>query len=401
MAWNIVFVDDDASVLEALQRMLRSMRREWRMHFFTRAEDALDLLKSEPVDVVVSDMRMPGLDGAAFLSQVKQAYPQVIRIALSGYADHDMVLRAVRSAHQYLAKPCDAETLRDAIVRVKALQDLLGEPSLRAVVAQLDVLPSLPSLYQEIMQELESEGASVKRVGEIIAKDVGMTAKILQLVNSAFFGVSRHVASPAQAAILLGLDIIRALVLSLHIFSQFQNKAFSENDVSTLWKHSLITALYAKTIAETEGAERMVCEDAFVAGMLHDVGKLILMQNLPDQTKQAMERSAETGEPFWVSETALMGTSHGQVGAYLMGVWGLSDSIVEALAFHHFPSRCPHRRFSALTAVHAADFLHYAVAGGPAFQGPLLVDQGYLQELGVLGRLRQWKEACEGAVGEA
>ncbi len=398
MEWRIVFVDDDPGVLEGLQRMLRSMRREWRMHFFSSASEALAFLATEPVDVVVSDMRMPGVDGAEFLSQVKRTYPDAIRIALSGYADQDMVLRAVRSAHQYLAKPCSAETLKGAIERVKALRELLGEKSLRAVVADLEVLPSLPSLYQEIMKELESEGASVKRVGEIIAKDVGMTAKILQLVNSAFFGVSRHVSSPAQAAVLLGLDTIRALVLSLHIFSQFKGKAFSERDVSALWEHSLTTAVYAKTIATAFGADRLVCEDAFMAGMLHDVGKLIFMQNLPEKTKQAVDRSTQSGEPLWASETAVIGTSHGQVGAYLMGVWGLPESIVEALAFHHFPSRCPHRQFSALTAVHAADFLHYAVAGGPTFQGPGLVDQTYLADMGVLGHLKQWKEACQGAI---
>lgn len=400
MEWSILFVDDDRSVLDGLQRMLRSMRRVWRMHFFDTASEALQFLQSQPVDVVVADMRMPGVDGAQFLSEVKRAYPGIIRIALSGYADQDMVLRAVRSAHQYLAKPCSAETLKGAIERVKALRELLAEKPLRAVVAGLEVLPSLPSLYQEIMRELESEGASVKRVGEIIAKDVGMTAKILQLVNSAFFGVSRHVTSPAQAAVLLGLETIRALVLSLHIFSQFQGKAFSEKDVSTLWEHSLTTAVYAKTIAVLEGAERMVCEDAFMAGMLHDVGKLIFMQNLAEKTKQAIGRSEQTGEPIWASETALIGTSHGEVGAYLMGVWGLPDSIVESLAFHHFPSRCPHRQFSALTAVHAADFLHYAIAGGAPFQGPGLVDQAYLAELGVLGRLRTWKEACQAAIAE-
>ncbi len=398
MGWNIVFVDDDPGVLEGLQRMLRSMRREWRMHFFPCAAEALAFLESEPVDVVVSDMRMPGLDGAEFLAHVKRHYPDAIRIALSGYADQELVLRAVRSAHQYLAKPCSPETLKGAIERVKALQALLGEKSLRAVVSDLEALPSLPSLYQEIMKELESEGASLKRVGEIIAKDVGMTAKILQLVNSAFFGLSRHVSHPAQAAVLLGLDTIRALVLSLHIFSQFEGKGFSEKDVSTLWEHSLVTAVYAKTIATSFGADRVVCEDAFMAGMLHDVGKLIFMQNLAEKTKLAMERSLQTGEPLWASEKAVIGTSHGEVGAYLLGVWGLPESIVEALAFHHFPSRCPHRQFSALTAVHAADFLHYAVAGGPPFQGLGLVDQEYLSDLGLLGRLKEWKEACQKAI---
>ncbi|ROQ90130.1 response regulator [Desulfosoma caldarium] len=394
MAWKILFVDDEPHVLQALRRMLRPMRTEWTMHFCLEAREALDLLAREPVDVVVSDMRMPGIDGAQFLLEVKKQHPDVIRIALSGYSEQDLVMRAVRSAHQYLAKPCDAEKLKSTIDRVKTLRTLLEEKPLRALVSSVDTLPSLPSLYQQIMEELESEAPSIRRVGEIIARDVGMTAKILQLVNSAFFGLTRHVSSPEQAVVLLGLNIIRALVISTQIFTEFQAKGLPADEMDRLWTHSLNTAVSAKAVAQAAHAEPIIVDDAFMAGMLHDVGKLILWQAFPDKAADVGKRCEATGEPLWKSEEALVGTTHGELGAYLLGVWGLPDNIVEAVAFHHFPGRCPHREFSALTAVHAADLLDYAIHGGPSYQGPNLADAAYLDQLQCLGRLREWKNAC-------
>lgn len=399
MALKILFVDDEPNVLQALRRMLRPMRMEWTMHFCSEAREALELLAQEPVDVVVSDMRMPGIDGAQFLLEVRKRHPDIIRIALSGYSEQDLVLRAVRAAHQYLAKPCDAEKLRSTIERVKTLRTLLDEKPLRALVSSVDTLPSLPALYQKIMEELESEDPSIKRVGEIIARDVGMTAKILQLVNSAFFGLSRHVSSPEQAVVLLGLNIIKTLVISTQIFTEFQAKGLPPDRMDRLWTHSLNTAVCAKTVAQQAGADPMIVDDAFMAGMLHDVGKLILWQALPDQVAEVDKRCEGTGEPEWKSEHALVSTTHAEFGAYLLGVWGLPDNIVEAVAFHHFPGRCPHREFSALTAVHAADVLTYAIHGGPPYQGPNLVDAAYLDQLQCLNRLKEWKSACSDALG--
>ncbi|SMC24253.1 HD-like signal output (HDOD) domain, no enzymatic activity [Desulfacinum hydrothermale DSM 13146] len=394
MQGKILFVDDESNVLQGLRRMLRPLRKEWTAHFCTNAKEALELMAREPVDVVVSDMRMPGIDGAQFLLEVKKTYPDVIRIALSGYSEEDLALRAARSAHQYLAKPCEPEKLVATIQRVQSLRQLLAKGALRDLVSGMDTLPSLPSLYEEIMEELESEDPSIKRVGEIIGRDVGMTAKILQLVNSAFFGLTRHVSSPEQAVTLLGLNTIKALVLSSQIFSQFQEENFPPQFLDQLWTHSLNAALCAKTIAQESGAETHIVEDAFMAGMLHDVGKLILMHALPEKAAQALDRSETTEEPLWKSEEAIFGTSHAELGAYLLGVWGLPDNIVEATAFHHCPGRCPHREFSALTAVHTADVMDYALHGGPSYQGPNLVDQTYLSDLGVLGRLKEWKQVC-------
>lgn len=208
MKLSVLFVDDEPHVLQGLQRMMRSMRQEWEIITAGGGLEALDLLSRKPVDVVVTDMRMPGMDGTQLLNEIKNSYPQIVRIILSGQSDREMILKSVRPAHQYLAKPCNDEILKSTIERSCWLRDLLADNSLKQLISRIDSLPSLPTLYLEILRELESPYSSMQKIGEIISRDIGMTAKILQMVNSAFFGFRRHIASPAEAAELLGLETI-------------------------------------------------------------------------------------------------------------------------------------------------------------------------------------------------
>ncbi|HID38707.1 MAG TPA: response regulator, partial [Calditrichaeota bacterium] len=174
---KVLFVDDDPSLISGLKRMLRPLRKEWEMHFVPGGQEALDLLAESRFDVIVSDMRMPGMNGAELLARVRELYPHMIRIILSGYSDQDLLLKAVRPAHQFLSKPCDADTLKNTVLRVSKIQDILNSNEVKQVIAQVDSLPSLPYLYQEIMRKLEEDDTAVKDVGMIIQKDIGMSAQ--------------------------------------------------------------------------------------------------------------------------------------------------------------------------------------------------------------------------------
>ncbi|MBA4394227.1 MAG: two-component system response regulator, partial [Desulfobacca sp.] len=239
---KIIFVDDEPQILKGLQRMLHFLRKEWEMKFVEGGAEALSLLQEEPCDVIVTDMRMPGMDGVQLLSQVKTLFPEMIRLVLSGYSDKEMVLQAVPLAHQYLAKPCDPQTLILAIKRASALCDLLSDHALKKLITQDTTLPSLPALYLELEQVIQTENSTIDRVAEIIAQDLGMTAKVLQLANSSFFGLPRTVSSPKEAVLLIGLKALQALILSVHIFSQFRNASRFQVFLDYLWHHSLGTA---------------------------------------------------------------------------------------------------------------------------------------------------------------
>lgn len=398
MKLSILFVDDEPHVLQGLQRMLRSMRDVWEINTATGGLEALDFLGRKPVDVVVTDMRMPGMDGNQLLQEIKNRYPEIVRIVLSGQSDREMVLKSVRPAHQYLSKPCRDEILKSTIERSCGLRDLLGNNSLRRLISRIDSLPSQPALYLEILRELESPYSSMHRIGEIISQDIGMTAKILQLVNSAFFGFRRHIASPAEAAELLGLETIKALVLSVKIFSQLDSAGMKVFGVDRIWAHSLATGVLAKTIAAAAGQERTIIDEAFMAGLLHDAGKLFLAANLPRQYQEALTAYRGNGGSELAAELQTFGVTHAEVGAYLLALWGLPFPIVEAIAFHHAPGRCSQKELGVLTAVHAGNSLEHALRGQET--ADCLPDQTYLAELQLLHKLPEWQALCGQALGE-
>lgn len=391
---KILFVDDETMVLEGLRRMLRSMRREWAMDFVENAENALNKLKEESFDVVVSDMRMPGMNGSQLLDQVRRQYPQVVRIILSGHSDREMVLRSLGPTHQFLSKPCDAELLKNTITRACALRDIIHNDTLKQIVARIQSLPSLPSFYLELIEEINSPEASIKRVGEIICRDVGMMAKLLQLVNSAFFGLSRQVTSPAQAARLLGLDTIKSLILTSHVFRQFQATHVTGFDLQCLWDHSFTVGAFARTIAMREGDHEQEPDNALMAGMLHDVGQLVLAANMPAVFEQCCRLARTEQIPMWQAESKVMGVSHGQIGAYLLGLWGLPDPIVEALAFHHCLGNCASKEFSTLVAVHVADGLDHEFSKRQESIQASPIDMDHIEQMGFADSIDDWRRLC-------
>ncbi len=390
---QVLFVDDEQLVLKGLQRMLRSMRHEWNMYFVTSGQAALAIINQHPVDAVVTDMQMPGMDGVQLLAEIMRRQPDIVRIILSGQLDQEMILQTVRSAHQHLAKPCDADLLKSTLAQAFALRDILVDDNLQKLVSRVESLPSLPSLYLEIMEELQSSYTSFQKVGEIIAKDVGMTAKILQMVNSAFFGLRRHIASPREAVGYLGLETVKSLVLTAKIFSQFDQKKIVGFSLDDLWNHSILTAIFAKTIVKLENQRREAIDDAYMAGLLHDLGKLVLVQNLYDGYQEALVEVQQSNRCLWEIEDEFFGTTHAEIAAYLMGLWGLKYPVVEAIAFHHYPRKC-HQHMGILAAVHAANGLAHDLGAAETNQISN-VDKTYLKDLNVIERLPAWQSACQ------
>lgn len=393
MKKKILFVDDEPNLLQGLQRMLRPMRQEWEMSFAQSGAEALELLNQQKFEVIVSDMRMPGMDGVQLLTEVQRRYPHIMRIILSGHSDKEFVLKSVKTVHQYLSKPCEPETLKAVINRASSLDQWLAQESLKKLVSQITVLPSLPSLYLEIVEALNSPEVSLHKIGDIISKDIGMTAKILQLVNSAFFGLPRRISNPRQAVTLLGLDLVKTLVLSINIFQQFDQKRISTIILKDLWQHSFHTAVMAKNIAQAESQDQKIIDDAFTGGLLHDLGKPILLMNFPDQCKQIEEWKQQRQISSWEAEKEIIGTEHAIIGAYLLRLWGLPDSVVEAVAFHHsfFPERTD---FTPLRASQAANIIAHMLANEQEYS-PTISYPDYWEKSGLIDKFQNWLEICK------
>ncbi len=391
---TLLFVDDEPKVLQGLQRQLRPMREDWDMHFVDGGRQALEFMAAHPVDIVVSDMMMPGMDGSQLLTEVRKRHPQAVRIVLSGHTGRDAVLRLVGPAHQYLSKPCDADELRRAITRAFALRDLLGNDRLKQLTARVKTLPSPPALQNRLTEELQKESPSIEVVGNIISRDVALTAKILQLVNSAFFGLAQSINHPTDAVIYLGLNTIRSLVLSLGIFSQFDQKQCPSFSLDTLAHHSWLTGAMARTVAQQEHCELTVLDQCFLAGLLHDVGQLVLAASLREEYGAVIARAKQENQPMWQAEQEVLGASHADVGAYLLALWGLPNQIIEAVALHHQPARSAIPEFSPVVAVHAADVFAHEFSETPTEAPPPRLDLCHLTELDCVERIEIWRDHC-------
>lgn len=377
---RILFVDDEERVLAGLKRMLRPQRETWELHFASSGPEALALMAERDFDVVVSDVKMPGMDGISLLSEIQGKYPDLVRIILSGHTDAGDTMRATGVAHQYLAKPCDPDMLKETVARSSAIRGELANESLRQVIAATKSLPSMPALYSQVTNELSGPDPSLARVGDVISQDAGMSAKILQLVNSSFFGMRRQITDVRQAVTMLGLDIVIALVMSVHLFQQARVPSTLKGRLDRMWTTSLLVANTARAIAKAEGASKEAAEDAFLAGVLHDCGSLVLVSNWPDECEDL--ESAADAEEERALERSLFGAEHGEVGAYLLSLWGLPDTIVEAVGLHHEPSRSETSTFSPLTAVHVARALE--------MNEPLDVE--YIKRIGLDSRIDAWKD---------
>ncbi len=391
---RILFVDDEPMVLKGLQRTLRKRRAEWDTVFASNGKEALEILDRQSMDVIVSDLKMPDMDGMQLLTKVRERHPHMVRIILSGNTEHEVTLRSVQYAHQNLTKPCDAKVLKHTLAKLFALREILADESVKKIVSQIESLPSLPSIYSAIIEEMQSEDPSIKKISGIISKDLSMTAKILQVVNSVFFGLARKISSPKEAVVLLGLETIKALVLSVKIFSEFSQKNYSWFSIDALFNHSMSVSANTRAIVKTEKLGADLVKYSLMAGLLHDLGKLILLTNFPKPFKQILTDARESGQELSDLEYEAFGTSHAEIGAYLMGLWNLETPIIEAIAFHHRPANSMSDKMGLLTAVHVGDAIDHNGQPSAGEDADLLYDAQYLEKLGVADRITQWRQVC-------
>lgn len=389
---RVLFVDDEPHVLNGMRRTMIDMDQAWDMAFCTNGAEALALVHERAFDVIVSDMRMPQMNGAQLLEAIRSIHPGTIRIILSGYADAETVLRTVGPAHMYMAKPCDRTILRTAIDRAISLRRLLNSDNLREALTGLVNLPSVPDLFLKIAAELQSPNASAKAVADIIGRDPAMMAELLKLTNTAYFAVAAQVTTPLQAVRTLGLETVQALVLRSGIFRQFNGSTAARPLIEGLADYSLVVAKLAEDIALAEGASNSIAKGAYCAGMLSSVGSLILLDAGESAYRDTLARVRED-MPLHVAEEQAFGSCHAVIGAYLLGLWGFPDMIVEAVAYCCTPQYCPGRDNLVLTAVHAARAL------GPPM--PLLPPEAeethglaadYVRDIGKYGALGRWQE---------
>ncbi len=381
---RILFVDDDPSVLGGLRNFFRKDRHRWDLVFAASGESALAEFAAGHFDVIVCDMRMPGMDGATLLQHVKDDYPETTRIVLSGQADEKGIARALPVTHQFLSKPCDGEVLRAVLERTCGLRALLVNDGIKKIIGGVNRLPSHPGLYWELVSVISRGDATADEIAGIVECDPAMTAKILQLVNSAYFGLAQRVTSIAQAITYLGSDLVKGLTLGMQVFKAFDGVTTPGFSLTQLQQHSLMTARLARRLAPSARLR----DESFTAAMVHDIGEVVLAIGCKERLAELMLARETQQAPLHVVERQLFGVTHAEVGAYLLGIWGLPFTMIEAVAFHHEPGMTVGDP-ELLALVHVADAL---VPRGDDTSSPVRPDLAFLEAAGLASRLPQWRE---------
>ena len=395
-AARILFVDDEPRVLEAIERMLFERRDRWDLVFCHDARQANRTLSASPVDIVVSDMRMPGEDGASLLGHVQNFYPDVVRIVLSGQMDEETALRAAPVAHRFISKPCDGEALEAMLDHICALRESLPFPDLRGLVGGLDVLPAFEPSHRALRRALEEPQVNLQEVGNLLEQDMALCAKLLQLLNSSFFGHADNAQDVREGVLHLGTDMVRRLALSLEVFRYsgqlLQIPGFAMPEIQ---QHSVLTARVARRIL---GGAEQDAQQAYVAGLLHDVGRLIMAATMPGSAGIALQAAHNHPEPLDAAERDLLGADHSDLGAYLLGLWSLPQTVVKAVAGHHRPldtaeveQELVNGQPGVRLAVQIADVLAQEEADQHGVQEGGPVDLAYLHDLGLGDRLDEWR----------
>lgn len=381
---KILFVEDNPVLLELYDLLLADERDHWQTTLANSGEAALTLLRQTEFDVVVSDLHMPGINGMELLSEVRKLHPRTSRVIISGFPDQAEAAASLHCIHLFIPKPFDVKLLRSTLSRITSLDAYLQNDQLRGLVGKLRALPSFPTVYLEIMKEIESPTSSIQGIAKIVSRDPGITAKVLQVANSAAFGLPERTHDPAEAVQHLGLTTVRSLALSAQIYGQFAPGRLRSFSAERLWAHLMKCGHLARTLLCRDNADPDETEDAFTAGMLHDIGQLVLADRLPDEFARALALAETEQIPLGAAEQAVFGATHAGLAGYLLGLWGLPTGIVEAVAFHASPEKSSLKRCSALTAVHVADAL--CTPGTTAN-----LNLAYLADIGVADRLEGWR----------
>lgn len=329
--FRIVFVDDEPRVLDGIRRMLGRQAAEWEVAFAYSGPEALAGMQAAPPDVVVTDMRMPGMDGATLLERVRDRHPDAVRVVLSGQADTDCALRAMSVAHQYLSKPCEPQTLVQMLRDALAAREALHEDKVRALVHEIGTLPATPGVYLELSRRLADPDCTIGDIESLVSRDTGLASQVLHMANSAYFGRSGQLSGIGAAVALVGTRSLRNLVLCSEVFRGFSGGTDPALlDSVALQRHSLRVAGLAQALVERPEWR----EAAFAAGLLHDVGVLLLASRLPGPTRLVNAESARSGRPRAEVERESLGVHHGQLGAYVFKLWGLPLDLVQAVLHH-------------------------------------------------------------------
>ncbi|QAR33809.1 HDOD domain-containing protein [Geovibrio thiophilus] len=392
--YRLLFVDDEPNVLQGLKRMLFKMKDQWDMQFASGGKEALEILEKSRIQVIITDMLMPGMNGLELLKEVCSSYPKVFRVVLSGHSEHGMLVEAAKLAHQFLTKPCNADTVVETIEQALKFRQILHNEEAKRIVSRISMLPTMPVTFQRISDEMANPDYSVAAIARIVAEDSSMSANILKLVNSSFFGLINRITSPEKAIALLGADTIKSFIVNEHIFTEIKTGQIKYFNLDLLRNHTLLAARLSKTISKLIGQSKQYTDMSSIAGLLHDIGKVVLITNFNKTYKVVVEEARAQNKSIWEMEKEIIGTSHAEVGAYLLSLWGFDEEVIQAVHLHHCPNLSVDEGTSVLTSVYLGNVLEHRLVKLNENYAVRPLDDIYVGRMNLTGKMAEIENTC-------
>jgi HD-like signal output (HDOD) protein len=362
---------------------------EWLTTPVASEEDALALLEAAPFDALLADFNLGDPDASNLVNQALEKCPKIIRFLLAYEADLALVAAKVVGSPELLPKPIEPASLKSRI------ENGLRDPDAceAGTATGFDAASLIPPVYTELLQTLDAPEVTSQRVGRIIAGDPELTRAVLQLTRSAYRGLPGDVANPAEAVEVLGLEAVRALVLARRFLAEHSHVRPGYLSLEHIWRHSARVGQIARDLVLFETKDRALASQALAAGLLHDLGKVVLAVNFDDLYGRVHSLARKQPVALWDIEKEMFGANHGEIGACLLGMWNLPAALVEAAAFHHDPPLGEQDQLTPLAAVHIANVLEHQLRPDDEFRVVPVVNMPYLNQLGLLQRLAVWRAA--------
>lgn len=385
---RILFVASSEELFQSLHETMRADGPRWQVAHVTTGEAALEELAAEPADVVVVDEQLAPMDGVTLLTRIRERHPTTIRMILSQSASSHRPSLAAIVAHRVLAKPANVDELALMIRRSCVLHKLTSQTEAYRATMAAAALPSRPGVYMELNRILGDPSWEPSQVASAVERDVAMSAKVLQIANSALFGLTQNVTAVKDAVVYLGVETIRSLALTAEAFGRLAPRSIDGFSFEQFQSHAMLVARITAAMLPAGRAQ----QEAVTAALLHDVGKLVLISDGSTRWKELTQQAADRQVPLHVVEQETQGVTHADIGAYLLSLWGLPDTIVEAVAHHHTAGSVPGIALDAVVAVHIANALAHELQPAPAGGSPHAgLDLELVQRLGLQSKLDLWR----------
>jgi HD-like signal output (HDOD) protein len=330
-----MFVDDEPGIRRVYEMLPSFFGDDYDLTIAESGDEALALLSSQRFDVIVSDLQMPEMSGSELLQRVAHRSPSTARVVVSGFPDEITVAKCLTAGHRYFTKPFNPVTLMQSVRALCQAREAVSSDRIREVVGKIEALPTPSETYLQMVRAFNSSTAQISEIAEILAREPSLSAKLLQMTNSVMFGTAQQIVSLEESIQRMGLGALKALILATQVFDFFHQKPGLKAKLQEIWTHSGNVALRARQVAQERGWPAEACEESFFAGLLHDIGRVV-MAACPEVERKTLFPEYDLAHDDVSAQFALSHTIDAEAGAYLLSLWGIPDPIANAVRTFRF-----------------------------------------------------------------